>query len=49
MGGDLPTKAWQAPTFIVWAVKDPDDANLDRFKSSKAGPRAARSSKKSMT
>ena len=30
MGGDLPTKAGQAPTFIVWAVKDPDDANLDR-------------------
>ena len=31
MGGDLPTKAGQAPTFIVWAVKDPDDANLDRI------------------
>jgi hypothetical protein len=31
MGGDLPKKAGQAPTFIVWAVKDPDDANLDRI------------------
>jgi hypothetical protein len=30
MGGDLKPKAGQAPTFIVWAVKDPDDANLDR-------------------
>ena len=28
MGGDLPRKAGEAPTFIVWAVKDPDDANL---------------------
>ena len=24
-------KAGKAPTFIVWAVKDPDDANLDRI------------------
>ena len=31
MGGDLPKKAGQTPTFIVWAVKDPDDANLDRI------------------
>jgi len=31
MGGDLKPKAGQAPTFIVWAVKDPDDANLDRI------------------
>jgi hypothetical protein len=30
MGGDLPPKKGQAPSFIVWAVKDPDDANLDR-------------------
>ena len=26
MGGDLPQKAGKEPTFIVWAVKDPDDA-----------------------
>ncbi len=31
MGGDLPQKAGKEPTFIVWAVKDPDDANLDRI------------------
>ena len=31
MGGDLPQKAGKEPTFIVWAVKDPDDGNLDRI------------------
>jgi hypothetical protein len=31
MGGDLPAVKSKAPTFIVWAVKDPDDANLDRI------------------
>ncbi len=31
MGGDLPPAKSKAPTFIVWAVKDPDDANLDRI------------------
>ena len=31
MGGDLPKKAGKEPTFIVWAVKDPDDGNLDRI------------------
>lgn len=31
MGGDLPQKAGKEPTFIVWAVKDPGDANLDRI------------------
>ena len=31
MGGELPSKAGEAPTFIVWAVKDPEDANLDRI------------------
>ncbi len=32
MGGDLPAKAeaGKAPRFAVWAVKDPDGANLDR-------------------
>jgi hypothetical protein len=32
MGGDLPTRsnAANAPTFAVWAVKDPNGANLDR-------------------
>ena len=27
----FPKKAGKAPTFIVWAVKDPDDGNLDRI------------------
>jgi hypothetical protein len=31
MGGDLSKKEGKEPTFIVWAVKDPDDANLDRI------------------
>ena len=31
MGGDLPPPKGKAPTFIVWAVKDPDEANLDRI------------------
>ena len=31
MGGDLPAPTGKAPTFIVWAVKDPEDANLDRI------------------
>ncbi len=31
MGGDLPAARSKAPTFIVWAVKDPDDATLDRI------------------
>ena len=31
MGGDLAAPKGKAPTFIVWAVKDPDEANLDRI------------------
>ena len=31
MGGELPAVKSKAPTFIVWAVKDPDEANLDRI------------------
>ena len=31
MGGDLSAPKAKAPSFIVWAVKDPDDANLDRI------------------
>jgi len=32
MGGDLPAKPGKAkaPTFAIWAVKDPNSANLDR-------------------
>jgi len=31
MGGDLQKKAGKAPTFAVWALKDPDSGNLDRI------------------
>jgi hypothetical protein len=31
MGGDLPASRGTAPSFVVHAVKDPDDANLDRI------------------
>jgi len=31
MGADLKPKAGAAPSFIVWALKDPDDGNLDRI------------------
>jgi hypothetical protein len=31
MGGDLPKKASKAPTFAVWAMKDPQSGNLDRI------------------
>ena len=32
MGGDLPERDVDvAPTFLVYALKDPDDANLDRL------------------
>jgi len=31
MGGDLPPAQAKAPTFLVWAVKDPTSGNLDRI------------------
>jgi hypothetical protein len=31
MGSDLPGKSGKAPQFVVWAVKDPNGANLDRI------------------
>ena len=31
MGADLPAKNGDAPSFIVWATKDPEDGNLDRI------------------
>jgi hypothetical protein len=31
MGGDLPAPKSKAPTFLVWAIKDPDSGNLDRI------------------
>ena len=31
MGGDLPPMKGKAPSFVVWAVKDPASGNLDRI------------------
>ncbi len=31
MGADLPAPTAKAPSFAVWAMKDPDSANLDRI------------------
>jgi hypothetical protein len=31
MGGDLPKRDSDAPTFAVWALKDPESGNLDRI------------------
>ena len=31
MGSDLAAPKGKAPSFVVWAVKDPDEANLDRI------------------
>lgn len=31
MGGDLPPAAGKAPSFVVWAAKDPTSGNLDRI------------------
>jgi hypothetical protein len=31
MGGDLPPAKSKAPTFLVWAAKDPTSGNLDRI------------------
>ena len=36
MGRDLPAKAGKAPTFAVWALKDPESGNLDRIQIIKA-------------
>jgi hypothetical protein len=46
MGGDLPPRKGKAPTFIVWAVKDPVDGNLDRIQIVKGWSKAGQSFEK---
>ncbi len=41
MGQDLPKKAGKAPTFAVWALKDPESGNLDRVQIVKVWPNPA--------
>jgi hypothetical protein len=51
MGADMPAMpaGATAPSFAVWAVKDPTSGNLDPSRSSRAGPRADRASRRSST
>jgi len=46
MGSDLPPAAGKAPTFIVWAVKDPTSGNLDRIQIVKGWTRSGQSFEK---
>jgi hypothetical protein len=43
MGGDLPPAKGKAPTFVVWAVKDPTSGNLDRIQIVKGWSRSGQS------
>ncbi len=46
MGGDLPPAKSKAPTFVVWAVKDPTAGNLDRIQIIKGWTRNGQSFEK---
>jgi len=46
MGGDLPSMKSKAPTFILWAVKDPTSGNLDRIQIIKGWTRNGQSFEK---
>ena len=46
MGGDLPPAAGKAPTFAVWAMKDPTSGNLDRVQIVKGWSRSGQSFEK---
>ena len=46
MGGDLPPARAKAPTFMVWAVKDPTSGNLDRIQIVKGWTRSGQSFEK---
>jgi hypothetical protein len=43
MGADLPSPKTKAPTFAVWATKDPDSANLDRIQAVKGWSQSGQS------
>ncbi len=46
MGGDLPPAKAKAPTFMVWAVKDPTSGNLDRIQIVKGWTKSGQSFEK---
>src|SRR5262245_32845559 len=46
MGGDLPPAKGKAPTFMVWAVKDPTSGNLDRIQIIKGWTKSGQSFEK---
>ncbi len=46
MGGDLPPAKAKAPTFLVWAVKDPTSGNLDRIQVIKGWTKSGQSFEK---
>jgi len=46
MGGDLPPASAKAPTFVVWAVKDPTSGNLDRIQIVKGWTKSGQSFEK---
>jgi len=46
MGGDLPPAKAKAPTFMLWAVKDPTSGNLDRIQIVKGWTKSGQSFEK---
>src|SRR5262245_37238600 len=46
MGGDLPLATGKAPTFMLWAVKDPTSGNLDRVQVVKGWTKSGQSFEK---
>jgi hypothetical protein len=46
MGGDLPASKSKAPSFVVWAVKDPTSGNLDRIQIIKGWSKSGQSFEK---